>query len=257
MNHLASSMLGSITRRREKTLCHHLVQYDMAAIDLYEKENGINVQKCGSFVNTGHPYLGARLDGLVGENKLLEEKYLYSLKDQSLREAVIVKKKVNCSWKELMEGCSYDKIIATITRLSVLLGTSISGKKKCCQNDLSFILNASFPKLLTHVFLVVCEFVNHFLQPQHRIHFTSSKDTDATACFRQSGCWQVRFFIKVMDAPTPTPSSRYSPYPKTTCQHWTIIFPEFPSSTRHGPGARERVRPDCNRDNTHFQPQQG
>nr|XP_022307572.1 uncharacterized protein LOC111113571 [Crassostrea virginica] len=90
---ITASRFGDIClatdRRNKQKLCHSIYQpsaalfrcealvhgrtYEARAIRCFEKETGMNVQRCGFFVDKDRPYLGASPDGLVGRETLIEQ----------------------------------------------------------------------------------------------------------------------------------------------------------------------------------------
>ena len=67
------------------------IDNERVAIEKYEEMSGVTVQECGIFVEPRWPYLGASPDGLIGTEGLVEVKCLYSIGDQSPRDAASTK----------------------------------------------------------------------------------------------------------------------------------------------------------------------
>jgi hypothetical protein len=68
--------------------------HEKTAISRYELERNVVVGKCGLFVDTESPFLGASPDGLVGEDGLVEVKCLPTIGMLTLDEAIVAKKDI-------------------------------------------------------------------------------------------------------------------------------------------------------------------
>jgi hypothetical protein len=64
-------------------------QNEANAIKEYVARNpGIVIEKCGIFLSTAYPYLGATPDGLIGSDGIVEVKCLPSVKDRKLLDVI-------------------------------------------------------------------------------------------------------------------------------------------------------------------------
>lgn len=76
--------------------CTPAMQYgrdnEPKAIERLETDKGVNVKKCGLFVDREYPYLAATPDGLVGEDTVVEVKCPENSKDLTPLEGVQKKK---------------------------------------------------------------------------------------------------------------------------------------------------------------------
>lgn len=107
---IPSSLFKDVAGRRSTTLCANLVkrilyaekisvkamEYGIAnepiAVKQYEAEKGVEVKRCGLFVDPKYPFLCTSPDGLIGEDGLLEVKCPFSAKSSnSLVEVVEAK----------------------------------------------------------------------------------------------------------------------------------------------------------------------
>ncbi|CAG4940628.1 unnamed protein product [Parnassius apollo] len=57
---------------------------ETTAIEAYEGKTGKKVERCGLYVSVQYPFIGASPDGLIGDNKILEVKCPYSIKDEMI-----------------------------------------------------------------------------------------------------------------------------------------------------------------------------
>lgn len=114
VNRLTASKFGAVVKRLPHTSCHNMVKSVLypknlnseavlfgrdnedKVIQMYEKRTSNKVNKCGLFVDTDHPFLGASPDGLVSFDGLVEVKCLASVKEFSFKEEVENKKKDFC-----------------------------------------------------------------------------------------------------------------------------------------------------------------
>ncbi|KAG0417891.1 hypothetical protein HPB47_005279, partial [Ixodes persulcatus] len=71
------------------------------AIERLETDKGVNVKKCGLFVDREYPYLAATPDGLVGEDTVVEVKCPENSKDLTPLEGVQKKKIAFCEEVEI------------------------------------------------------------------------------------------------------------------------------------------------------------
>lgn len=55
---------------------------ETTAIEAYEGKTGKRVERCGLYVSVQYPFIGASPDGLIEDNKILEVKCPYSIKDE-------------------------------------------------------------------------------------------------------------------------------------------------------------------------------
>lgn len=49
---------------------------------------GVPIEKCGLFIDTDHPYLGASPDGLIGDKRVVKIKCPSSTKDMTPEDAI-------------------------------------------------------------------------------------------------------------------------------------------------------------------------
>ncbi|KAF2887522.1 hypothetical protein ILUMI_18653 [Ignelater luminosus] len=98
---LTASMFGTVCKRRQNTPCHSLIKqllYSISshtiknlpaplrygrineekAIEAFTNITWLVVNPCGLFIYKEKPYLGASPDGLVGENALVEVKFVWN-----------------------------------------------------------------------------------------------------------------------------------------------------------------------------------
>ncbi|CAN8019815.1 unnamed protein product [Ixodes persulcatus] len=86
-------------------VCTPAMQYgrdnEPKAIERLETDKGVNVKKCGLFVDREYPYLAATPDGLVGEDTVVEVKCPENSKDLTPLEGVQKKKIAFCEEVEI------------------------------------------------------------------------------------------------------------------------------------------------------------
>lgn len=63
----------------------HGNKYERVAIEWYEKKYKVKVKKCGLFVHTDFPYLGASPDGLLNEDIIIEVKCPYTGREEKIQ----------------------------------------------------------------------------------------------------------------------------------------------------------------------------
>lgn len=101
-NMLTASNFGTVINRKETTSPHNLVKNllyggevfsksmeygrinETVALNLYEIQNDVVVERCGLYIDFENPYLGASPDGLVGTKGIVEVKCLVSLKGEDI-----------------------------------------------------------------------------------------------------------------------------------------------------------------------------
>jgi putative phage-type endonuclease len=76
MQKLCMNLHGS-TPLRTKPIIHGQT-FEATAIKKFEEREGLKVEKCGLYVRTDLPFLGASPDGLVGEDTIVEVKCPYT-----------------------------------------------------------------------------------------------------------------------------------------------------------------------------------
>lgn len=102
---LTASYFGKICKMRASTSCSSVVESiryptfygndstrwgienESVAIQSVSEELGVQVDKCGLFINTEYPYLGASPDGLIADGAIVEIKCPASIKDMAPEEA--------------------------------------------------------------------------------------------------------------------------------------------------------------------------
>lgn len=82
-NKLAMSLTCSVELKGCKAVQHGR-KYEKAAIEKYEQDKCVNVQKCGLFVSKTKPFLGSSPDGIINSDMLIEVKCPYSAKNKEI-----------------------------------------------------------------------------------------------------------------------------------------------------------------------------
>lgn len=71
-----------------KAITHGKIYEEITKIQ-YESEFGINIQKCGLFINKDYPFLAASPDGLIGEETVVEIKCPYSARHKPINPVTV------------------------------------------------------------------------------------------------------------------------------------------------------------------------
>ena len=79
---LASSFT-KYTKLNSKAIKHGLL-YEDEAVEKFESNEKVKVQKCGMFVSQEHPYLAASPDGLLGDDTVIEVKCPFTAKNKMI-----------------------------------------------------------------------------------------------------------------------------------------------------------------------------
>lgn len=114
LNRLTASNFGAVVRRLDHTPCHNLVKtilykqdvntaaiqygrlHENVALKKYEELQGVTTRKCGLFVHSDTPYLGASPDAAVGSDGIVEIKCFPSIGVQTFEQVVCSGKKNMC-----------------------------------------------------------------------------------------------------------------------------------------------------------------
>lgn len=98
------------------------IQYEPMAKTQFEGKYKVKVLPAGLFFDEEFNFLASSPDGLVGDNDIVEIKWLYSIKNMTLKEGVIAKKIKFQSISDQEGNITLKKMITTTTKFKVNLG---------------------------------------------------------------------------------------------------------------------------------------
>lgn len=131
---------------------------ETTAIEAYEGKTGKKVERCGLYVSVQYPFIGASPDGLIGDNKILEVKCPYSIKDEMIGSNNYFHLERDSEYLQLKETSNYYYQIQTQLLVTgrdccdLFIWTNVDEKIINVKKNDSFIQNIIIPQVKAFFF---------------------------------------------------------------------------------------------------------